>query len=260
MHYVRICLAYETDYLSYKAAFNCNLCCYWCVLSVLVTQVQKKLLILELDEAGYPCLPSPRLCPLPAKLFPLVSPVASGWSPLARFAGVTSHFWWLPLLPVFCKIAFYSISWQAAERVVALSPFRCSCQPQRPGWLQGCWGQTGCAACCPAEIWGVLDLFKLRMGEAGVLVCQLGWCQESFRHGGEVWFFFFWLACPCLEGGLLGDPCRKGASLFCLYYWRSYSDWAAAELGSLGWELWVRRCILCVLSWKENVFIVTSTF
>lgn len=56
-------------------------------------------------------------------------------------------------------------------------------------------------------------------------------------------FFFFWLACPCLEGGLLGDPCRKGASWFCLYYWRSYSDWAAAKLGSLGWELWVRRCV-----------------
>ncbi|KAM9633817.1 leucine-rich single-pass membrane protein 1 isoform 1-T1 [Morphnus guianensis] len=30
---------------------------------------------------------------------------------------------------------------------------------------------------------GFVDLFKLRTGEAGVLVFQLGWCQESFRDG-----------------------------------------------------------------------------
>lgn len=117
---------------------------------------------------------------------------------------------------------------------------------------------------------GFVDLFKLRMGEAGVLVCQLGWCQESFRDGGEI-YFFFWLACPCLEGGLLGDPCRNGASLFCLYYWHSYSDWAAAELGSLGWELQVRRCVFfperkmyllsllhfrCI-EWLQNGFVLS---
>lgn len=31
-------------------------------------------------------------------------------------------------------------------------------------------------------------------------------------------FFFFWLAHPCLKGGLLGDPRRKGARLLRLHY------------------------------------------
>lgn len=63
MHYVTTCLAYEMDCLDYNKAFKWNLSYYSLVLSVFVTQVEKKLLTLGPSEAGYLGLPSPRLCP-----------------------------------------------------------------------------------------------------------------------------------------------------------------------------------------------------
>lgn len=79
---------------------------------------------------------------------------------------------------------------------------------------------------------GFVDLFKLRTGAAWVLIFQLGWWRESPGDGGEI--FFFWLAHSCLEAR--GDACRKGMSLLRLHCWCSNSDWAVAELVSLGWE------------------------
>ena len=141
-----------------------------------------------------------------------------------------------------------------AKHVVALSPS--SCQPTAETRMdsKAVWGELGCFTALQRSD-GFADLFELRTGEAWVRHHQLGWCQESFGDGGEI--FFFWLAHPRLEGGLLGDPCREGASLLHLCYWPSYSDWAAAELVSWGWELRDRRCTLSVVSWKENTVIVS---
>jgi len=64
--------------------------------------------------------------------------------------------------------------------------------------------------------------------------------------------FFFWLAHPCLEGGLLGDPCRKGAGLLRLHYWPGYSGWAAAELVSLEWETVSQERYSLRCFWKKK--------
>lgn len=97
---------------------------------------------------------------------------------------------------------------------------------------------------------GFVDLFKLRTGAAWVLIFQLGRWQESPGDGGEI---FFWLAHSCLEGR--GDTRRKGVSLLRLHCWRSRSDWAVAELVSLGWETMSQKMHpLCCFPREEHTY------
>lgn len=177
-------MAYETTYTTARSSADI---CAITDMSVFVTQVGEKLLC-ELGETGYLCLPSLRLW-------------APGATQFAQVVALSSHGFWVvtpgmlchliaSVLPVFCKAAFHSTSWQVAKHVAAPYPIALW-PPTTETWMasKSVWRVTGCFAALQRSD-RFVDPFRLGTGGAWVLSFQLEWCQEPFRDGGEIFFFF----------------------------------------------------------------------